>query len=290
MGRNTAVALETTVVVIAYRRPSLVKLQMRGLAGARPPALLVACDVPPSGNCTDVEKIYSAIRDGVTWPCDVSFDVAPHHLGLNDRVTTAIDLALGSAAAAIVLEDDCVPHPDFFRFATCLLERYRRDDRVHMIAGGRPRSAPRWGTASYYFSRYPFIWGWSTWADRWNRASFTTRPWTSADERLLQHHFTGHELEYWRRMTAKSVTGWGSWDYRWFLEMLQSDGLCAVPNVNLVRNVGFGAGATHTSDPADYPSRSIPVAAMERGITHTDVVERDQPADFQAFREVFLRG
>lgn len=37
--------------------------------------------------------------------------------------------------AAILLEDDCVPAPTFFPFCTELLERYRMDARIGMIAG-----------------------------------------------------------------------------------------------------------------------------------------------------------
>ena len=34
----------------------------------------------------------------------------------------------------IILEVDCVPHPDFFTYATTLLERYRHDTRVWCIS------------------------------------------------------------------------------------------------------------------------------------------------------------
>lgn len=280
---------DVAVLVIAYRRPSLVELQLDGLSIVRPRTLVVACDLPPSGDRTDAQRIRAGFQDGVSWPCDITFDVASEHLGLNRRVTSAIDLVLELSDQAIILEDDCVPHPHFFAFAARLLDRYRNDHRVRMIAGGRPLSAPRWGQASYYFSRYPFIWGWATWADRWNEACFDARSWTSADEQLMRKHFAGDELDYWTRMTSKSVQGRGSWDYQWFHAMLEKDGLCAVPNMNLVTNVGFGEGATHTTDALDYGARSVPSTSMDRSMTHPLLVERHDASDRQAFREVFLR-
>ncbi len=282
--------MDSAVLVIAYRRPWLVERQLEGLSEARPPRLLVACDLPPSGSHSDADAIQAKFRAGVTWPCDLTFDVASVHLGLDRRVTSAIDAAFHGADTAIILEDDCVPHPDFLTLAECLLDRHRSNSRVRMVAGGRPRTAPRWGDASYYFSRYPFIWGWATWADRWREASFTNRQWTATDARLLKEYFGGVEYDYWHRMVSKSVAGRGTWDYQWFLAMLESDGLCAVPNVNLVQNVGFGDGATHTIDPDDYPARSIPVAGLDHPIAHPKVTESHEAADAQAFREVFLRA
>ena len=38
----------------------------------------------------------------------------------------------------IVLEDDCLPAPDFVRFCATLLERYREDARVMHSAGKLP--------------------------------------------------------------------------------------------------------------------------------------------------------
>ncbi len=38
-----------------------------------------------------------------------------------------------------------------------------------------------------------------------------------------------------------------TWDYPWFISCMINSGLIAVPNKNLIRNIGFGEGATHTS-------------------------------------------
>jgi hypothetical protein len=35
----------------------------------------------------------------------------------------------------IILEDDCLPHPDFFRFCEELLDYYRDNERIMEITG-----------------------------------------------------------------------------------------------------------------------------------------------------------
>ena len=57
----------------------------------------------------------------------------------------------------IVLEDDCLPHPSFFRFCEELLERYREDERIAMVSGDNFQFGRKRGDRSYYFSRYNHI-------------------------------------------------------------------------------------------------------------------------------------
>lgn len=36
---------------------------------------------------------------------------------------------------AIILEDDCIPNLDFFRYCDEMLEKYKDDERVMMVSG-----------------------------------------------------------------------------------------------------------------------------------------------------------
>ena len=58
------------------------------------------------------------------------------------------------------------------------------------------------------------------------------------------------ERQYWseifQRTFQKDVEiTW--WDYQWFFACITRSGLTALPNNNLVSNVGFGEDATHTT-------------------------------------------
>src|SRR5660398_212016 len=63
----------------------------------------------------------------------------------------------------VILEDDCLPHPDLFRFCDSLLARYRNDPRVWIITSDNFRR----GDASYYSSKYNHCWGWASWRRPW---------------------------------------------------------------------------------------------------------------------------
>jgi len=40
----------------------------------------------------------------------------------------------------------------------------------------------------------------------------------------------------------------GTWDYQWAYTCFINNGLCIMPNVNLVSNIGFSKEAFHTKD------------------------------------------
>ena len=71
----------------------------------------------------------------VDWPCDLTMEVSDVNLGCRERVASALDRAFAESETAIILEDDCVPDPTFFRFCEEMLDRYRDDERVMSVTG-----------------------------------------------------------------------------------------------------------------------------------------------------------
>jgi hypothetical protein len=61
-------------------------------------------------------------------------------------------------------------------------------------------------------------------------------------------------------------TGPNTWDYQWVYTNFVNNALTAAPRVNLVKNIGFGVDATHTTV-AD-PKQSIPAKSMDFPLTH----------------------
>ena len=55
------------------------------------------------------------------------------------------------------------------------------------------------------------------------------------------------EWAYWERCFQRTYAKkLDAWDYRWTLSLWNNRLSCVVPRVNLVRNIGFDAQATHT--------------------------------------------
>jgi hypothetical protein len=189
------------------------------------------------------------------------------------------------AEEAILLEDDCLPHPDFFVFCETLLERFRDNDRVMAITGNNFQEGIIRGDASYYFSRIAHTWGWATWRRAWRRydvhmtsfQSFVDRK--KIDAILPDPEMREHYLDLLRSTFANQIDNWG---YRWQFAVWDHDGLIAAPNVNLVSNIGFGPGATHT--PTPHPLFADRATAALGAIRHPAEVRADDEADLSEFR------
>ncbi len=129
--------LRTPVALLIFNRPETTARVFERVREARPPRLLIVADGPRPGIPDEDRRVREA-RDvvaAVDWACEVSTDCSEVNLGCGRRVSSGLDWVFDSVEEAIVLEDDCLPDPSFFRFSEELLDRYRSDDRVMHISG-----------------------------------------------------------------------------------------------------------------------------------------------------------
>ena len=98
------------------------------------------------------------------------------NVGCKLGVSSAITWLFKNEDKGIILEDDCVPSASFFYFCEELLVRYQNDERIGAIAGSS-FIKPGFSEKSYFFSRYPFAWGWATWARAWRHFDIEMKAW-----------------------------------------------------------------------------------------------------------------
>src|SRR5262245_26909140 len=129
--------MRTPVAFIVFNRPDLTERVFAEIARARPPKLLVVADGPRPDVAGEAEKCVAtrAIIDRVDWQCDVLTNYSDRNLGCGRRPSSGLRWVFEQVEEAIILEDDCLPHPTFFQFCEELLERYRDDKRVMHISG-----------------------------------------------------------------------------------------------------------------------------------------------------------
>jgi hypothetical protein len=202
-------------------------------------------------------------------------------MGLNRRVETGLDWVFEQVEEAIVLEDDCVPDPTFFRFCAEALEHHRHDAQITTISGSTFDFTAKPEGSSYRYSRYPLIWGWATWRRAWQAHDPRMSSWPALrDSRWLESLFEDpHAVAYWTNHFERAHRGEGSWDYAWVLTSWLAGALAIIPAVNLVTNVGFRADATNTRDDQLGPYANMATAPMRFPLTHPERTVRDADAD-----------
>ena len=297
--------LRTPVALLIFNRPATTARVFERVRRAKPPALLVVADGPRLDRPDEARLCREAreVVEAVDWPCEVSTNYSDVNLGCGRRVSSGLDWVFDSVERAIVLEDDCLPHPSFFPFCDELLERYRSDDGVMHISGhtfqslgGSDRGPAkalrrlrRRRDPSYYFSRYPHVWGWASWRRAWRHYDFEMSAVRSNSDRsaLLESFSDPAECAFWSRTWDEVVRGEiDTWDYQWALTCMRLGGLSAMPSANLVSNIGFGEGAHHTIA-AETPLANLPTPGIRLPLTHPEAVLRDERGDAHTARVFF---
>ncbi len=243
------------VALFIFRRPDCTSRVLDAIRRARPAQLMVVADGPrpdrpdEAGKCAEARRI---VETGIDWPCELRKDYAKTNLGCARRVSSGITWVFSQVEEAIILEDDCVPDASFFPYCAELLERFRTDPRIGVIAGSNFQRRDVTGGMSYYFSRYPHCWGWATWKRAWRTYDHAMAAWPEAKRRGWPGRFfkNRYEAAHWEGIFDSTHAGLiDSWAYRWTFACWQNEMLSVLPAVNLVTNVGFGPDATHTKEP-----------------------------------------
>ena len=274
--------LNTPVAFLIFNRPDTTERVFNEIARAKPPKLLVVADGPRAARAGEAEQCARtrAIIDRVDWDCEILTNYADTNLGCKARVASGIDWIFSQVEECIILEDDCLPDPTFFRFCEEMLVRYRDNPRVGMVSGGNLQFGRKRGRASYYFSRYTHIWGWASWRRAWRLYDRDIALWPAFRDEGWAHAFfrTQGERDYWSNSFQAVYDGkLDTWDCSWTFTAFVHGLLQVAPNVNLISNIGFGPQATHTHVVGIHAN--MPTEPMQFPLSHPTFVLQDPDAD-----------
>ncbi len=278
------------VLLILFRRPDQTRRVFQAIRQARPTRLYLAADGPRTNRPGEAEACQEAraVLGPVDWPCEVKTFFRDANVGIRRNVAEAITWFLNDANEGIILEDDCLPSPDFFDFCAQALDRYRDDTRIMQICGSGFHPDPEPVAASYFFSRYNHGWGWATWRRAWDKLDL---PLVGLEAFLTEADRTGfwdspRERTYWRKMFRRT-RDWpiDTWDYQWKFSLWKEGGLALYPQANMVTNLGFGEGASNTHqkevDKGDRPFEALGT------LVHPEFVIRHRRADLANFHKMY---
>jgi hypothetical protein len=277
-------AFETAVALFIFNRPDTTGRVFDAISKVRPTKLLLIADGPREHTKGEADACSQArdIVSRVNWPCEVFRNFSESNLGCQERMISGLDWVFSLVEEAIILEDDCLPDLSFFPFCEELLERYRGDNRVASICGSKLAETPLNSGDSYYFSRLGGIWGWATWRSEWRQYDRDLKDWPKIrEEKMLSEIFDQPKAAaYWTSIfdAMHEHRGPNTWDYQWVYTRLKNNALTILPCVNLIANIGFGPGATHTAKadprltppakavefPLQHPSSFIPLRSIDR--------------------------
>ena len=244
---------QNAVLMLVFNRPDVTEQVFQAVRNARPPRLYVAADGPRPGRSQDEEttaKVREVFKQ-VDWPCEVHTRFLTENLGCRNAVSSAIDWFFSKEEQGIVLEDDVLPSPAFFSYCDTMLERYKHDERVFSVVGNNLVEPWYQHPESYFFSKVFFVWGWASWRRAWQHYDVNMAAWPSTGLQVNALPYKPKQKlhhAYWDLVFDLAFKNQiSTWDHQWTFAHWENNAVCVTPANNLVRNIGFGADATHTS-------------------------------------------
>jgi hypothetical protein len=287
---NLPSSKKTAVLFLVFNRPDTTIKVFEKIRETKPSRLYVAADGPREGYSDEKEKVMKVrkIATNVDWPCELKTLIRDKNLGCKKGVSSAITWFFEQEEQGIILEDDCVPHLDFFSFCENLLDRYFLDERVSVVTGNNFQNSKWRGDASYYFSKYNHCWGWATWRRAWKHYQEDINFWPEWKTSDAWKKYKSDKIErvYWQKIFDSYYSGQiDTWDYPWTCCNWKLGKLSIAPNVNLVSNIGFGNDATHTKS-TNHISSNLKTFDLKK-IIHPKKIYRNVQADLFDFDNHF---
>ena len=275
--------ISSPIVFIIFNRPSLTKSVFDVISKVKPSSLFVIADGPRSDNQLDLSycKLARSVIDTVDWPCEVIKNFSDINLGCKRRISSGLDWVFQQVESAIILEDDCLPHPTFFRYCEELLNKYRNDTRVFSISGDNFQFGRHRIQDSYYFSHYHHCWGWATWRRAWQFYDVEMKLWPYVRDSGLLYNILDNSfaVRYWsKKFQAVYDNEIDTWDFPFTFACWIQNGLNILPKANIVSNIGFEKGGMHNTYRKN-PYANMQTEAISFPLRHPQFMIRDRQAD-----------
>lgn len=267
---NALSVCKAPVLLIGFNRPDTLTEVFNRVKCAKPVKLYIAIDGsrPQKGEKENTLVMQCRnIANQVNWPCEVHTCFRTKNLGCGYGPAEAITWAFENEDRLIVLEDDCVPSQSFFRFCDELLERYKDDERVEIIAGRSHHSGTKFfENQDYIFTHYAHTWGWATWKRCWEHFDIKMTDFPEfkkvggANNVLFSKDEAAH-FNKWFESIYNNIEQecTHSWDAQWVYARLKSGALGIVPAKNLIQNIGnFGTHSSGHQATFDLQAEELP--------------------------------
>jgi hypothetical protein len=268
------------ILFITFDRLEITQRVFEQIRQAKPDRLYLVSDGAKPQQADQEEKVQTVrnfLSANVDWACSVEQLFRNRNWGCDRNIPNAIDWFFETEDEGIILEDDCLPDPAFFRFCAELLKYHKSNERVMMISGDRFLKKRKPEKYSYTFSTLSYSWGWATWRDRWNKIKAITEARGDVNSQLIPSFLKGTPRKFWNHQVDIVRLDKSTWDVDWQFALWAADGVSIMPPGNLVTNIG--ATGTHMK-PYD-PCINLPTVPLSFPLTHPAIIESSEKRDIR---------
>lgn len=249
---------DAPVFLMFFIRPHTLKEVFKAIKESKPKTLFLVSDGPRENIQSDLElnNECKQIVEDIDWECKVYKYYSNENKGMYITLYDSLKKAFDIVDRLIFLEDDILPSKSFFPFCAEMLEKYKDDERIHMICGMNHLGEYNEPTSDYFFSKAGSIWGFAIWKRTYESFDYHMN---YADDSfaldLLKQNSPIHRkvfLKYAQRRLNNSLEMEKriAFEFQCGLSMYLQNRLILVAKKNMIHCMGATAGATHS--PNDY--------------------------------------
>lgn len=235
-------SFKTTVLFITFARPEYARQTFDAIKRAKPAKLYFYSNKARLDRPDEIERNNQvrAFVDEIDWGCELKTFFRDEYVDVYSSLWGAFDWVFDNEEQAIILEEDCVPSLAFFDFCDQLLPKYKNDQRVWVISGNNFIEGYNPQSYDYFYSYFPYMYGWASWRTRWQKVIRDQLPYEQIKEyRLFDQIYVKPEAVKEALRFTKRIINTPAWDYRFTISMKCHGGFGVIPKVNLVSNIGI---------------------------------------------------
>ncbi len=244
------------ILIVAYRRSLALAEILNSAHSSGIKNIYIHIDGPKDLLAvSDVEKVtLVARRFAKEENLNVRISSQTENLGCAVSLIKSLDSVLAEVDELVVLEDDCIPGADFWKFSEQSFKVMESDSSIALFCG--PQFAPKHILSTDWFlSAYPFHWGWGTNSVRWREIRQGI---LSPVDLTASQGNSVYESRYWNAGCRRALSGFTDvWDTLFVRQMHHMGMKALLPPQNLVRNLGNDDVALHTSDESIWTNYKI---------------------------------
>ncbi len=244
--------INSSVVLIAFKRPKETKKIYKIVSKVKPKKIYIFQDGYDNSFSKNEEKKYFETKKFITnlKSKKVKKFFFKKNIGLRYIAFNILKIVFRNENKIIIIEDDTMPKISFFKYCDIMLKKYSFNKKIAQISGCNlfhGINKKQITNDSYIFSKYPQIWGWATWRDRWQKYyDPDIKSWPKKRNSFLRKkNLRNGEKRYLKFVLDKTYSKIGQgWDQQWIYACIQNDLKTIVPSKNLIKNIGFKSDPT----------------------------------------------
>lgn len=238
------------VALFAYDRISQLEKSLSCLRHTGVERLYVFSDGPRDrASSTRVRQVRGLVGE-IDW-VDTQVIERESNLGLSGSIREGLDMLFGLYDAVIIIEDDILVAPRFYRYMTACLDKYRDHEYVATVTGLRYpfKSSPTDRTYDVFLAPRFSSWGWGTWRRFWESVDFDSQSLHRKVDDAAAFRNAGADMPAMVQAVLEGSLP-GSWDVHCAITMILNRQWTVWPWWNMVENAGFSEGEHATGVPS----------------------------------------